>query len=212
MAEVKRKRVTLHPLRKDGQMDTTVNLYPKCFVDGIVDRQGNTVNVVTTDSATPVNLDEIIDNIEQQISEIPTGDVTTAQLNQALADKQNIIEDLDDIRTGAAAGAAAVSQEDFNNAMGDVEDRFNELHDVVVPYCYLSFEYDYEQERPILIDCTESLLTSGLDQSILLSVNGNLAEIWHISSWTSHNRINIELYNDISYIEMHGDVDAEPDQ
>ena len=39
MAEI--KRVTLHPLKKDGTIDTDINLYPKTLSDGIVDRNGN---------------------------------------------------------------------------------------------------------------------------------------------------------------------------
>lgn len=43
MAEV--KRVTLHPVRADGSMDTNINLYPKTLIDGIVDRQERSVEV-----------------------------------------------------------------------------------------------------------------------------------------------------------------------
>ena len=43
MAEV--KRVTLHPILEDGSIDTNVNLYPKTLLDGIVDRQGEPVDV-----------------------------------------------------------------------------------------------------------------------------------------------------------------------
>ena len=45
MLKTKLKRVTLHPLLEDGSMDTSVNLYPKTFIDGIVDREGNPVEV-----------------------------------------------------------------------------------------------------------------------------------------------------------------------
>ena len=45
MANPERKRVTLHPVKPDGSIDTSINLYPKTFVDGIVDRQGNEVEV-----------------------------------------------------------------------------------------------------------------------------------------------------------------------
>ena len=215
MADVIRKRVTLHPLKKNGQMDLNVNLYPKALVEGIVDWQGNPVKVLTTEGNE--TFDQTIARLQAEIDE--KGGVTEEELQEAIASvetdisgKQDVIADLADIRAGAAAGAAAVSQDDFNNAMGDVEDTFNELHDVIVPYCFITFEYDGKDERSIIVDCTEGLLTSGLDKSILLSVNGNLAEMWHISSWTFKNRINIELYSDISYIEMHGDVDAELDQ
>ena len=45
MADVERKRVTLHPLKPDGTTDLTVNLYPKVFIDGIVDSNGDEVAV-----------------------------------------------------------------------------------------------------------------------------------------------------------------------
>jgi len=47
MAEI--KRVTLHPLFDDGSVDTNVNLYPKTLLDGIVNREGQEVEVATTD-------------------------------------------------------------------------------------------------------------------------------------------------------------------
>jgi hypothetical protein len=45
MAEI--KRITLHPLREDGSIDENINLYPKTLVDGIVDRNGNSIEVAT---------------------------------------------------------------------------------------------------------------------------------------------------------------------
>lgn len=45
MAEVEKKRVTLHPLKEDGSIDTSINLYPKTFLDGIVNREGDEVEV-----------------------------------------------------------------------------------------------------------------------------------------------------------------------
>ena len=45
MFETERKRVTLHPLNSDGTINTRINLYPKTFIDGIVDRSGLPVEV-----------------------------------------------------------------------------------------------------------------------------------------------------------------------
>ena len=42
-----KKRITLHPLLDNGQVDLDTNLYPKTFLDGIVDREGNEVEVAT---------------------------------------------------------------------------------------------------------------------------------------------------------------------
>ena len=39
------KRITLHPLKIDGTIDTNVNLYPKTLIDGVVDREGKPVEV-----------------------------------------------------------------------------------------------------------------------------------------------------------------------
>ena len=79
-SEVIRKRVTLHPLKPDGSMDTEVNLYPKVFLDGIVDRNGNPVDIQTL----LVPGDNI--TIENGIISA-TGNVTQEQLEEAIADK-----------------------------------------------------------------------------------------------------------------------------
>ena len=39
------KRVTLHPLKSDGSIDESINLYPKTLIDGVVDYDGNEVVV-----------------------------------------------------------------------------------------------------------------------------------------------------------------------
>ena len=57
------KRVTLHPLKSDGTVDTSVNLYPKTLVDGIVDRNGNPVDI-----ATQVELNEAVNFVEDDIN------------------------------------------------------------------------------------------------------------------------------------------------
>ena len=41
------KRITLHPELSDGTVDLNVNLYPKSLLDGIVDREGNEVEIAT---------------------------------------------------------------------------------------------------------------------------------------------------------------------
>ena len=66
------KRVTLHPLTADGEIDLDVNLYPKCLVDGVVDREGKEVDIATQ-----------------------------AELDAIAAEKQDNIPDLEDIRSKA---------------------------------------------------------------------------------------------------------------
>ena len=60
---IKRKRVTLHPLKADGSVDTTTNLYPKTFVDGIVDREGNEVDIATQDELAAA-VSDVMDSLE----------------------------------------------------------------------------------------------------------------------------------------------------
>ena len=86
--EIIRKRVTLHPIKEDGSPDLEVNLYPKTFLDGIVDRDGNEVNLATkADLNTAIwDIDAQLDNIEEQIASIETGDVTHEELEEAIAE------------------------------------------------------------------------------------------------------------------------------
>ena len=64
MAEVEIKRVTLHPLKADGTPNTNINLYPKTLVDGVVDREGNIVDI-----ATQTELEDAILHLDQDIDE-----------------------------------------------------------------------------------------------------------------------------------------------
>ena len=50
MATVERKRITLHPVKEDGTVDTKVCLYPKTFIDGLIDRDGNEVEAAMQSS------------------------------------------------------------------------------------------------------------------------------------------------------------------
>ncbi len=59
MAEI--KRITLHPLKEDGTIDLNTNLYPKTLLDGVVNREGEEVEValkedIPTDYATKEEL------------------------------------------------------------------------------------------------------------------------------------------------------------
>lgn len=171
MADVIRKRVTLHPLKKNGQMDLNVNLYPKCFVDGVVDRNGNPVNVVVSNEpgvsieqvvtqleaeiaehggVTPEDLEEVlqgyatvevVDSIAGHVSDLAAelGTVTTeigaigSDIDRLETEKQDIIADLASIRAGATAGAAAVSQDDFNNAIDEIDDHITVIAENQLP-------------------------------------------------------------------------------
>lgn len=60
-----RKRVTLHPLREDGTIDLDIGLYPKTFVDGIIDRKGQQVDVATKEDIREINnaLEDKVDKV-----------------------------------------------------------------------------------------------------------------------------------------------------
>ena len=74
--DVIRKRVTLHPLKSDGTVDTEVNLYPKVFLDGIVDRDGNPVDVALLSQLTSA-VDHLTSAISDLASEIAGYNYTT---------------------------------------------------------------------------------------------------------------------------------------
>lgn len=59
------KRVTLHPLKSDGALDPNVCLYPKTLIDGVVDRDGQQVEV-----ATQTELNAVADAAAQEISRL----------------------------------------------------------------------------------------------------------------------------------------------
>ena len=63
MATIERKRVTLHPLKEDGTVDPKICLYPKTFIDGIVDRNGEIVDITTQEE-----LDAVEAGLEAQIN------------------------------------------------------------------------------------------------------------------------------------------------
>lgn len=61
------KRVTLHPLDADGNIDLDVNLYPKTLVNGIVNSDGNEVDITTQ-----AELDDAINTINAELEEKTT--------------------------------------------------------------------------------------------------------------------------------------------
>lgn len=80
---VERKRVTLHPLKSDGTIDLDVNLYPKTFLDGIVDREGNPVAVVVAE-----DLEDLMSHVEELVD--TKQDKLTAGENITI-DENNVI-------------------------------------------------------------------------------------------------------------------------
>lgn len=90
--EIERKRVTLHPLKEDGTRDLEVNLYPKTLVNGIVDSDGNEVDITTQ-----AELDDAINTINAELEE-KTTDIDDIKQNilyvesDILAAKQDITD------------------------------------------------------------------------------------------------------------------------
>ena len=103
MADVKeRKRVTLHPVKEDGTMDLEINLYPKTLVNGIVDSDGNEVDITTQ-----AELDDAINTINAELEE-KTTDIDDIKQNilyvesDILAAKQDIVDIHEELETKAS--------------------------------------------------------------------------------------------------------------
>lgn len=211
--EIKRKRVTLHPLKKDGTLDLYTNLYPKCLDTGIVDENGNEVKVLTTEGSE--TFDQAIARLQSEIDE--KGDVTEEKLQEVIAHveddisgKQDTIDDLEAIRSGAAAGAAAVSQDDFNNAIDEIDNHITVIAENQLPCWNLSFSLkssSYQTDVPQPDDNEPWMHSEDTydNQPIILSINGGTPEFCFISKTIEgdHNdNIYIRLYNSRWYIEM----------
>ena len=339
--EIKRKRVTLHPLKKDGTLDLYTNLYPKCLNTGIVDENGNEVKVLTTEGGE--TFDQAIARLQDEIDE--KGDVTSEELAQAVANKaeitlielndlmseetiasmggfligwteltyniwyfnkeidlselkdetfigfhyllhgddesiisdtlllftkeyctndepvfvlnrlsptinvshlsltlasngiiglqqlhtdaaphwgnitgniqeqsdlqaalnnkQGTIADLDTIRSGAAAGAVAVSQDDFNNAINEIDDTITTIIDNQLPYWNLSFSLRKDDvPQPDSIEPWMSSPDTYDQQVVLLSINDSMPEICAVNKEVNGRNIHILLGNNKWMIKM----------
>ena len=91
----RQKRITLHPLKEDGSLDLDTNLYPKTLVDGVVDRNGNAVDIATQqelDSAKS-ELNASIEHIQEEVNTKANSDdvYTKEETSGLLADKQDTL-------------------------------------------------------------------------------------------------------------------------
>ena len=142
MADVERKRVTLHPLKPDGTTDLTVNLYPKVFLDGIVDSQGNEVAVQEKLIAGK--------NIVLNGNTISaTGGVTKAELDLVAAELQQEINRVE------AEQADFVKEEDIEEVVEAVVDR--KMGDYITE----------EEANQLINSATEDLITSEQAQELI---------------------------------------------
>ena len=142
MADVERKRVTLHPLKPDGTTDLTVNLYPKVFLDGIVDSQGNEV-AVQEKLIAGKNIVLNGNNISA------TGGVTKAELDLVAAELQQEINRVE------AEQADFVKEEDIEEVVEAVVDR--KMGDYITE----------EEANQLINSATEDLITSEQAQELI---------------------------------------------
>ena len=85
---VKIKRVTLHPLDADGNIDLGVNLYPKTLIDGVVNRQGEPVAI--QEKLTAGDNISIEDNIISAIVDHPADVYTKEESDEKFATKDEV--------------------------------------------------------------------------------------------------------------------------
>lgn len=64
-AKIEKKRVTLHPLKEDGSLDLQTNLYPKTFVSGIVNDDGEVVDIALQEE-----VDSALNTMARQVENI----------------------------------------------------------------------------------------------------------------------------------------------
>ena len=112
-----RKRVTLHPLNEDGTIDLNTNLYPKTFLDGIVDREGNPVDVqkkLTAGENITIDENNVISS---------HGGVTEEELQETVAEA---VADLITEEDAKALVADKITEEQLDKAL-DTTNRLTEL-------------------------------------------------------------------------------------
>lgn len=202
MAEI--KRVTLHPLKSDGTMDLNTNLYPKTLLDGIVNRDGEEVDI-----ATQHELDEAIDNIEQEIQDLPKGDVTEEELQTVISTLEGAISTKatqEDINIAIADKVTEVHLQevktDLEGQIGtkasqeDIDELWDELDNKLLEY-NLRFYWDSDNNKIVLDsssveDWMESP-ESFKDRLMLISVNGSISAICRVNKHISSNLIEIYI-------------------
>ena len=109
------KRITLHPVKDDGELDLGTNLYPRTLTSQLYDEGGNQVNVAT---------DQDIIRVENSIEEVATAvaDETTratdveAQLQEDININSTDIEEVDEKVNTVAKEVLAYDYFNANNS------------------------------------------------------------------------------------------------
>lgn len=81
------KKITLHPLREDGSIDTDTNLYPKTSSDQIVDDEGNPVEVATRDEI-PTEISDLDNDVGYITEDSLTDYATKTELSEKANDNE----------------------------------------------------------------------------------------------------------------------------
>ena len=209
---INRKRVTLHPLKDDGTMDLNTNLYPKTLLDGIVNRDGEEVDVVTQPE-----LDEAIDNIEQEIQDLPKGDVTEEELQTVVSTLEGVISTKATQEDINVAVADKVTEEHLQEVKTDLEDQMDTkaddlwyaLDNKLLEY-NLRFYWDSDKSKIILDSSVEDWMESPEsfeDRLMLISVNNSIPAICKVNKQISSNLIKIYLnFEDFGTIYMYCNI------
>lgn len=106
-----KKRVTLHPLKSDGTLNTKVNLYPKTFLDAIVDREGEPVDVATVNQ-----LENVAEDFDDRIQEV---EVEIHEKQDTLIAGANITIDANNVISSTGGGGAEIYDLDLIENMSE---------------------------------------------------------------------------------------------
>lgn len=209
--DIIRKRVTLHPLKSDGTVDTEINLYPKVFVDGVVDRQGNPVDI-----ATQSELDEAVANIEEEIQHLPKGDVTEEELQNVVSTLEGVISTKATQEDINVAVADKVTEEELNTALAGKQDTLTPGENIIIENGVISAKVPndvynlnfYLKNGQVVIDVEDWMSDEEeVNKNAIMNINGYPYVCWLSKSMTSKGgnlSIDLETGGYIA-IECNGD-------
>ena len=127
-----RKRVTLHPLREDGTIDLDIGLYPKTFVDGIIDRKGQQVDVATKEDVRNIDsaIEEINNALREKVDKIIGKGLSTNDFTNTYKEQLDELTTALNSKVDKVAGKG-LSTNDFNDSYKqDLEEDTDKLYNV----------------------------------------------------------------------------------
>lgn len=220
-----KKRITLHPLKTNGEIDTSVNLYPKTFIDGIVDREGEPVDIqeklIAGDNITIVG--NIISATGGSSIEVPTylstdGDLGTL-VPQIWEDKPTFAY----LHIQFEEKGEEIDEKYFVHLGNDTFGTFRDSEDVKHKYEYRSYiiipvECDVDEEEEGEGELYLDLEMRGLQSLVIAKVEGYDDVLWDTTELESLDEKDVQSIADDrisdawnnwmkSYIDEHsGDV------